>query len=81
MKMRALLSIRYLCNIISDFYETSHTRNRNILFIRDKTIRVCVTTRYGDVKKSLMSNSIKITQLFLTICQILLPQLFQLFLQ
>ena len=27
-------------NIISDFYETSHTLNRNILFIRDKPIRV-----------------------------------------
>ena len=40
MKMRAILSFRYLHNIISDFYETSHTLNRNNLFIRDKTIRV-----------------------------------------
>ena len=35
MKMRAILSFRYLHNIISDFDETSHTLNRNILFIRD----------------------------------------------
>ena len=39
MKMRVILSFRYLHNIISDFDETSHTLNRNILFIRDKTIR------------------------------------------
>ena len=52
MKIRAILSFWCLHNIISDFYETSHTMNRNILFIRDKTI-VCVTTRYRDVKKSL----------------------------
>ena len=38
MKMRAIFKFRYLHNIISDFYETSHTLNRNILFIRDKTI-------------------------------------------
>ena len=30
----------YLHNIISDFYETSHTLDRNILFIRDKTIHL-----------------------------------------
>ena len=52
MKMRGILSFRYLHNIISDFDETSHTLNRNILFIRDKTIRVR-KTRYRDVKKSL----------------------------
>ena len=40
MKMRAILGFRYLHNIISDFYEISHTLNRNILFIRDKTIHV-----------------------------------------
>ena len=40
MKIRAILSFRYLHNIISDFYETSLTLNRNILFIRDETIRV-----------------------------------------
>ena len=41
MKMRAILSFRYLHNIISDFDESSHTLNRNVLFIRDKTIREC----------------------------------------
>ena len=40
MKMRAILSFRYVHNIISDVYETSHTLNRNILFIRDKTLRM-----------------------------------------
>ena len=40
MKMRAILSFRYLHIIFSDFYETSHTLNRNILFFRDKKIRV-----------------------------------------
>ena len=45
MKMRAILSFRYLHNIISDFDETSHTLNRNILFIRDKTIRGDKTIR------------------------------------
>ena len=34
------IKFRYLHNIISDFYETSHTLNRNIVFIRDKTIRL-----------------------------------------
>ena len=52
MKMRAILCFRYLHNIVSDFYETSHILNRNIIFIRDKTI--CVRNdRYRDVKKSL----------------------------
>ena len=37
---QSLLNFRKLHNIISDFYETSHTLNRNILFIRDKTIRL-----------------------------------------
>ena len=40
MKMRAILSFRYLHNTMSDFYETSRTLNRNIVVIRDKTIRV-----------------------------------------
>ena len=39
MKMRAVLSFRYLNSTVSDFYETSHTLKRNIVFIRDKTIR------------------------------------------
>ena len=39
-EMRAILTFRYLPNIFSDFYEISHTLNRNILFFRDKTIRV-----------------------------------------
>ena len=38
--MRAILSFRYLHNIISDFDETSHTLYINILFIRHKIIRV-----------------------------------------
>ena len=40
MKMRAISIFRYMHNVTSDFYETSHTLNKNILFIRDKTIRV-----------------------------------------
>ena len=51
MKMRAISSFRYFHNIISDFDETAHTLNRNILFIRDKTIRI--RNDYRDVKKSL----------------------------
>ena len=34
------IKFRYLHNTISDFYETSHTLNRHIVLIRDKTIRV-----------------------------------------
>ena len=39
-EMRAILSFRYLHNIVPSFCKTPHTLNSNILFIRDKTIHV-----------------------------------------
>ena len=66
MKMQAILSCRYLHNIISDFYETSHTLNGNNLFIRDRTKRVHNDSLYS------------CEEIFpYSICQIWLRQLFQ----
>ena len=69
MKIRATLSFLYLHDIISDFCETSHALNRNILLSRDKTIRVRKDSfkRCEEIFKWEMSNSIKITQVFHTL--------------